>query len=56
MWKEFNSHRIFLYTNLAADSLFVHKYGHCDVMWKRSIATLSICDGNENGEKAVGLD
>ena len=27
MWKEFNSHRIFV----------VHKYGRRDVMWKRSI-------------------
>ena len=27
MWKEFNSHRIFLYTNMAADSLF------CTQIW-----------------------
>ena len=40
MRKEFNSHRIFFwYTSMATQiHCFVHKYGHRDVMWKRSIA------------------
>ena len=38
MWKEFNSHRIFFYTQTWPPiHCFVHKYGRRDVMWKRSI-------------------
>ena len=41
MWKEFNSHRIFLYTNMAADSLFAHKYGRQFIVFYTYIAAVT---------------